>query len=188
MPTAPGIALPLRLRPPEPEDAGPFLQAVAGSRRLHAGRVSPPDTRALFRTWLERIADGSYYGHLLLDAEGRLLGVINLSEVIRGGYQSAYLGYYVFAGHECQGVMSRGLRMVLPRAFGAYRLHRLEAAVQPGNIASRRLVENLGFRREGLALRSVKIGGRWRDHERWALTAEEWRASAAERRKTAGRY
>lgn len=159
-----------------------FLHAVSSSRRLHAGRVSPPDTRAQFRIWLDRIADGSYYGHLLFDTEGELAGVINLGEVIRGGYQSAFLGYYAFAGHTSRGVMSAGLRMVLPRAFGQYRLHRLEAAVQPGNIPSRRLVEKLGFRLEGLALRSVKIGGRWRDHERWALTAEEWRAGAAARR------
>jgi ribosomal-protein-alanine N-acetyltransferase len=187
VPDTPRKPLPLRLRAPQTEDCAAFLRAVSRSRRLHAGRVSPPDTRALYRTWLERIADGSYYGHLLLDTEGELLGVVNLSEVIRGGYQSAYLGYYVFAGYECQGVMSSGLRMVLPRAFGEYRLHRVEAAVQPGNIASRRLVQHLGFRLEGLSLRSVKIGGRWRDHERWALTTEEWRASAAHRRKTDGR-
>ncbi len=137
---------------------------------------------------MERITDGSYIGHLLVDRDDTLLGVVNLSEVIRGGYQSAYLGYYVFAGNECRGVMSRGLRMVLPRVFGQHRLHRIEASIQPGNIASRRLVENLGFRLEGVAVRSVKIGGRWRDHERWALTVEEWRDMAPQRRTTAWRY
>ena len=175
---------PIRLRTPAPEDASAFLAAVAASRRLHAGRVSPPDTRALYRTWLERIGDGSYFGHFLVDDAGELAGVVNLSEVIRGGYQSAFLGYYVFAGYECQGIMSQGLRLVLPRAFGQYRLHRLEAAIQPGNIASRRLVENIGFHLEGVARRSVKIGGRWRDHERWAITAEQWRGRASRRRKT----
>ena len=101
----------LELRTPGPEDASAFLRAVAGSRRLHAGRVSPPDTRAQYRTWLDRIADGSYLSHLLIDGEGELAGVINLSEVIRGGYQSAFLGYYVFAGHAARGVMGAGLQI-----------------------------------------------------------------------------
>ena len=175
------------LRSPQPEDAVAFLRAVDGSRRFHAGRVSPPDTRAQYRTWMDRIDDGSYISHLIIDAEGEMAGVINLGEVIRGGYQSAFLGYYVFAPHAARGIMRAGLRMVVSRAFGPYRLHRLEAAVQPSNLASRHLLQTLGFRLEGLSLRSVKIGGRWRDHERWALTAEEWRAAAKERRSRSGK-
>lgn len=136
---------------------------------------------------MDRIDDGSYISHLIIDAEGDMAGVINLGEVIRGGYQSAFLGYYVFAGHAARGFMGAGLRTVVSRAFGPYRLHRLEAAVQPSNHASRHLLQTLGFRLEGLSLRSVKIGGRWRDHERWALTAEEWRAAGKARRTQQGR-
>ncbi len=69
--------------------------------------------------------------------------------------------------------MTDGLRLVLERAFGALGLHRVDANIQPDNERSLRLVERLGFRREGLSLRYVKVGGRWRDHERWALLAEE---------------
>jgi [ribosomal protein S5]-alanine N-acetyltransferase len=69
--------------------------------------------------------------------------------------------------------MSAGIRAAIAKAFGTLRLHRLEANIQPDNDASRRLVRRLGFRLEGYSPRYLKIGGKWRDHERWALTAEE---------------
>jgi ribosomal-protein-alanine N-acetyltransferase len=80
--------------------------------------------------------------------------------------------------------MRLGLAEVVTLAFRAYGLHRLEANIQPGNERSRRLVERLGFRCEGLSPRYLKIGGRWRDHERWAITSEAWRAG---RRRTTRR-
>jgi len=65
---------------------------------------------------------------------------------------------------------------VLRYAFTTLRLHRIEANIQPGNIASRKLAEGAGFTREGFSPRYLKIGGRWRDHERWAINAEQWQA------------
>jgi ribosomal-protein-alanine N-acetyltransferase len=71
--------------------------------------------------------------------------------------------------------MTEGLTLALRWVFGSLHLHRLEANIQPGNEASRALVQRLGYRCEGLSPRYLKIAGRWRDHERWALTVEDWR-------------
>ena len=73
--------------------------------------------------------------------------------------------------------MSEGMALVLREAFTTLRLHRLEANIQPGNLPSIALAERAGFVREGFSERYLKVGGRWRDHERWAIRAEQWRAT-----------
>jgi len=102
--------------------------------------------------------------------------VVNLNEIVRGSFQSAYLGYYAFEPWAGRGFTRAGLDLVLRRAFRELKLHRVEANIQPDNTRSIALVRGLGFRREGLSPRYLKIGGRWRDHERWALLCEEWRS------------
>jgi ribosomal-protein-alanine N-acetyltransferase len=71
--------------------------------------------------------------------------------------------------------MTEGLARVVSEAFGPLGLHRLEANIQPANLASRRLVRRLGFRREGLSPRYLRVAGAWRDHERWAILRDDWR-------------
>jgi len=97
--------------------------------------------------------------------------VYNLSNIVRGLFQSGYLGYYAFAGYERRGYMTQGLEAVVRHAFKTLKLHRLEANIQPGNVASIALVRACGFEKEGYSPRYLKIGGRWRDHERWAIRA-----------------
>src|SRR5207237_4260491 len=89
--------------------------------------------------------------------------------------QSAYLGYAVGKSFARQGYMREGIELVLRHAFLNLRLHRVEANIQPGNKASISLAQSAGFRREGFSPRYLKIGGRWRDHERWAILADDWR-------------
>jgi ribosomal-protein-alanine N-acetyltransferase len=110
---------------------------------------------------------------------GELAGVVNVSEIVRGQFCSGYLGYYAFVPNDGCGYMLAGMTKVIRLAFGKHRLHRLEANIQPGNTRSIELVQTLGFRLEGYSQKYLKIGGRWRDHERWALTAEVWRTHGA---------
>lgn len=152
-----------------------FLAAVKRSSKLHGHWASPPRTAKAFDRNLARFRSGRHVGYWVLTETGELAGVININEIVRGIFQSGYLGYYAFVPHERRGYMTAGLRAVVSEALRKLRLHRLEANIQPDNGASRRLVERLGFRREGFSARYLKIGGKWRDHERWAITAEEWK-------------
>jgi ribosomal-protein-alanine N-acetyltransferase len=141
--------------------------------------VDPPASPRSFRAYLGKTRKRSYVGFLVcLRATGELVGVVNLSEVVRGCFESAYLGYYAFLPHAGRGYMTEGLGLAVTRAFRELKLHRLEANIQPANRASIKLVRRLGFRREGFSPRYLKLAGRWRDHERWAIAAEDWRPSA----------
>lgn len=163
------------IRAPGAGDERAFLEAVGRSVRLHRPWVYPPSSQRAFRVWLERSRDATHRSYLArLRSTGELTGVINVSEIVRGQFRSAYLGYYAFEPHAGRGYMAEAMRLVIGRAFGSLRLHRLEANIQPGNLASIAMVRRLGFRREGYSPRYLKIGGRWRDHERWAILSEEW--------------
>ena len=104
---------------------------------------------------------------------GDLVGIFTVSQIVRGYFQSAYLGYYASARHAGKGLMGEAMALVLDHAFGPLSLHRLEANIQPGNAPSIALARGAGFRLEGFSPRYLLIGGRWRDHERYAITADE---------------
>jgi len=157
-----------------------FLAAVRRSRALHGRWVSPPETPEKFDAYLKRARNETHLSYWVLTDRSELAGVFNISEIVRGSFCSAYLGYYAFAPHHGHGYMKKGLCAILSEAFGRQRLHRLEANIQPENEASRRLVKGAGFRLEGFSPRYLKVAGRWRDHERWAITAEEWRSRSTD--------
>jgi [ribosomal protein S5]-alanine N-acetyltransferase len=166
----------VRLESPASEREGEFLAAVRRSRRLHGAWVAPPATPAAYRRYLRRLQSANQAGFLVCRRDsGALVGVVNVSEIVRGNFRSAYLGYYAFVPEAGRGLMTEGLARVVRHAFGRLGLHRLEANIQPTNLASRRLVQRLGFTREGLSPRYLKVAGAWRDHERWAILREDWR-------------
>ena len=163
------------IRRPRASDRAIFLAAVRASRRLHHRWVQPPDSPSAFRKYLARLRTSRHAAFFIWDTTtGGLVGVVNINEIVRVKFQSAYLGYYAFAPLAGRGLMRQGLTLVIDEAFGHMKLHRLEANIQPENKASRRLVRRLGFTREGISPRYLKIAGRWRDHERWALLSEDW--------------
>jgi ribosomal-protein-alanine N-acetyltransferase len=165
----------VHLRPPEMADVREFLIAAGPSRSLHRGWVSPPCSRLSFRAYLNRMKQDDFRAYLVCRNDtGAIAGVINISQIYRGPFQSAYLDFYAMEGHQGQGLMREALRLTLRVAFGQLRLHRLEANIQPANVRSVAVVKSLGFRLEGLSSRYLKIAGRWRDHERWAILREQF--------------
>lgn len=164
------------VRAPDPDDRAEYLEAMSSSRRLH-GQWVPPAGDESFDRLLRCVEDERYEpGFVCRIEDGAIVGFINMNEIVRGLFQSAYLGYAAMAAYAGQGYMREGLEVVMARAFTELGLHRLEANIQPANQASIALVRGAGFVREGFSERYLKIGGRWRDHERWAIRAEQWRA------------
>ncbi len=119
--------------------------------------------------------------------DAAIAGYARLSQIVLGGFRNAYLGYSAFVPFAGTGLMTPGLRLVLREAFGPIGLHRVEANVQPGNERSIALVERLGFRREGYSPGYLKIGGRWRDHVRYAILAGEFHEAESARRARSAR-
>ena len=164
------------IRPPVRADCDAFISAVQRSVALHGAWIAPKArTPKEFEKYLERFASGSHHGFLVIQrGSGGIAGVININDVIRGAFQSASLGYYAFEPYAGQGLMYGGMLLVLQHAFTKLKLHRLEANIQPENLSSIALVKKCGFVREGLSRRMLKVQGRWRDHERWAILGEDF--------------
>ncbi|GAA0478893.1 GNAT family protein [Streptomyces stramineus] len=156
------------------EDGAEFTRLVRASAELHHPWLSMATTDAGFATYLDRLESGPHLGLLvcLPEAGDGIAGFVNLNNIVRGGFQSAALGYGAFASTAGRGYLREGLGLVLDYAFGPLGLHRLEANIQPGNAPSIALVKRHGFRLEGFSPDFLFIDGAWRDHERWAVTAE----------------
>jgi ribosomal-protein-alanine N-acetyltransferase len=164
------------LRPPERADEHEFVALMRASRTFHRPWASAPTDHERFATYVTDSRRPDFEAMLVCRAEDHaIIGFFNLSQITRGYLQSAYLGYAVGKPYSRSGYMRTGIELVLRYAFVTLRLHRIEANIQPGNHASIALASGSGFRREGYSPRYLKIGGRWRDHERWAILADEWR-------------
>ncbi|MGW5738593.1 MULTISPECIES: GNAT family N-acetyltransferase [Streptomyces] len=130
------------------------------------------NTREAFDGSLDLLEQPTREGLVIcLASTGQIVGGVNINNIVRGTLQSGVLGYTAYASTTGQGYMTEGLGLVVRFAFGELGLHRLEANIQPENRASLKLIERVGFRREGFSPAFQYINGAWRDHERWALTA-----------------
>ena len=165
------------VRPPVREDEPEFVALMRASVRLHRGWAAPPRRAEDFAKFLESSArPDSVWLLVCREEDGRIVGAFHLSQIFYGNFRSAYLGYYAGEPYAGRGYMTEGMRLVLRHAFVRLKLHRVEANIQPGNAPSLALARRAGFRREGYSPRYLKVGGRWRDHERWAILREEWKA------------
>jgi ribosomal-protein-alanine N-acetyltransferase len=165
------------LRSPARADADEFITLMRTSRSFHRPWATAPADEERFAAYLADARRPDFEAMLVCrQADDAIIGFFNLSQIARGLLQSAYLGYAVGKPYAGQGYMREGIELVLRHAFTSLRLHRVEANIQPDNHASIALARGAGFRREGFSPRYLKIGGRWRDHERWAILSDEWRA------------
>ena len=155
-------------------DRDEFLRLAAESRRLHRPWTYPPERPEQFDELYARSRrDDCVCLLACLRDGGDITGVLIISQIVRGAFQSAYLGYYAHERHAGRGYMREAMVQTVAHAFGPLALHRLEANIQPANAASIALARSAGFRLEGFSPRYLLIGGQWRDHERYAITADD---------------
>lgn len=163
------------IRKPAYEDCPELLSLHQRSKPFHFPWVFPPLNEQDCDRYINRCQQDDFEGLLICHAlDRKIIGVANFSQIFYRAFQSAYLGYYVDVDFAGRGLMSEGIRFAIDYAFERLGLHRIEANIQPGNRASIQFVERLGFTKEGFSRRYLRIDGEWRDHERWALTVEDW--------------
>ena len=157
-------------------DESELLSKTNRNRGYTRPWVHPPVSAVDFRNRLKKYRTAAYesYTVCLLES-GEIVGVININEIVRGAFQSGYLGYYGFSEFAGQGYLTEGLQLVLRHAFSKLKLHRLEANIQPNNKPSLALVKRCGFKKEGYSPKYLKIAGRWRDHQRWTMLKENFK-------------
>jgi ribosomal-protein-alanine N-acetyltransferase len=171
------------LRAPRPGDV-PELRALLRANATHLSPWSPSRpaaswsslvevSRAVARERQEWRRGEAFVLLVALRERGQpLIGRVALTQVVRGGFQNASLGYWIARDRQSRGLGTEAVELALRLAFSQLGLHRVQAAVMPRNLASRRLLDKLGFRQEGLAHRYLQIAGRWEDHVLYALTSD----------------
>ncbi|MDQ1484937.1 MAG: [ribosomal protein S5]-alanine N-acetyltransferase [Actinomycetota bacterium] len=167
----------------------PWEATTPGVVPDEAGRGYADAIRALRRDARIGLA---YPFALMLDEQ--FAGQVTVGAIARGSANSAYLGYWLSRSFAGRGIMPTALALVVDHCFGPAGLHRVEANIRPENVASRRVVEKLGFRMEGTRERYIHISGFWRDHLSYALTVEDvpgglmrrWLAQGGEARVAGG--
>jgi ribosomal-protein-alanine N-acetyltransferase len=179
LPALSPVAQRVTIRPLAVTDARQMAQLYTENREFLAA-LEPLRPEAFYtfegqRRHIAQLTDrrtaGTAYPFVIV-VGGKAVGAINLSNVVRGAFQSANVGYWVAAAHNGQGVATRALGLVCERAFGEIGLHRIEAGTLLDNYASQRVIEKNGFQRIGLAPRYLQIAGVWSDHILFQKTAD----------------
>lgn len=163
-----------RIQAPTANDEVAFLAAMKDSVGLHYPWVTAPKDYAAWVRYMKRLERDNEAGFLVKRIDdGVICGVINLNVITFDALCSAYVSYFGVAGLTDRGYMKEGMLQVIRYAFDNLGLHRIEANIQPENKASIGFAASVGFKYEGFSPRYLKIGGEWRDHERWAILADE---------------
>lgn len=137
------------------------------------GYLEPEIQRAQLRKAASDAAQDRAYSFGIFTLDDQLVGTLNLSNVARGAWQNATIGYFVDEEHNGRGIATEAIQLAVQLAFTQLKLHRVQAAVMPRNPGSLRALEKAGFRHEGKSLRYLKITGTWEDHLMLAITEED---------------
>lgn len=165
------------LRHPENGDYEQLFELYRSSQKLFRGVMRTEFDRAAFDGMLADAAKESNEFFLICrEADNAIVGTINLSQIFRKAFQNAYLGYMLGVKFTGNRYMTEAIELILRFVFLDLKLHRVEANVQPSNKPSIAVLQRTGFAREGFSRRYLKIGGRWRDHERWAIIKDDWKS------------
>ena len=157
-------------------DAAEITAANGRNRDRHLPWIAPPVDEATFTLWFQGGLVGPHVNLVArLAATGELVGVVCLENIVGGAFWSCDLSYYGMAGSGGRGLMTAAVRLALRHGYGQLGLHRVAAAVRRENGRSRRLLERLGFRHEGVSPEFLWVDGAWRDHDRFALLRREFR-------------
>ncbi len=152
-----------------------FVDFVRRNKNFHEPWVYVSGDPKYFDLYLRRMKMGKMIGFFVFTKEeNEFIGVINLNSIRLDPFGSASLGYYADEKMSGKGYMKEAIRLVLRHAFQKIGLNRVEVNVQPGNEASIGLVKAAGFTKEGFSRKFLKIGDEYRDHERWAILAEDF--------------
>lgn len=161
------------LSPLSLKDLDEFIIKAKASKDSLFPWIQAPSNSEAFKAYFKKMDNVANAAFLIKDKQtNEIIGVININEIVRGSFQSGYLGFYCFEPYTGTGLMSEGLKLVITYAFESLKLHRLEANVQPNNQTSIDFISRNGFQKEGYSPNYLKINGIWEDHERFALTAE----------------
>ena len=167
----------------EPPDAQAMLDLRIANRDFFSPLEPRPaadhytldgQRREIERLIDERKHDRSYVFGIFETTGGRLIGRFGLSALYRRAWQNANLGYYVAQEQNGKGCGTEAVSLICRFVFEEASLHRVQAAVMPSNVASRRVLEKVGFRHEGMAPHYLRINDRWEDHDIFAMTREDW--------------
>lgn len=175
---------PVTLRPIRMRDSSAWVESRRRNLEwLKPWEATPPGgpgvfgmSTAVFSAMTRRLRADARHGRALpfvVLVDGKFAGQLNVAGVVRGSMESAHIGYWVDQRVAGRGVMPTGVALAVDHCFAAVGLHRIEVNIRPENVASRRVVEKLGFRDEGIRERYLHIAGDWRDHRTFALCRED---------------
>ena len=155
------------------DDGADLIGANVANRDFHRPWSHPFTDEEGFSAWFENLGDQNVSLMVRQVEDNAIVGVFNFTEIVRGVFQNAYLGFYGMEAYCGRGLMTAGLMGAIHHAFTELELHRIEANIRPENERSIALVARVGFRKEGVSPNYLFLDGAWRDHERWAICQED---------------